>query len=374
MKTVLVIEDKHIVQAAIRDWLEEEGFRTLGAANGKIGLELIQSQRPDLILCDVVMPVMDGYQVLMQLRQDPSTTTIPFVFLTVKGSNADWRYGMELGADDYLVKPCTAKELINAVTSRLEKQALLQSQMQSESQQQLETLRHSIAFSLPQEFRTPSTGILTGLELLRLSADRPSEVLELANSIEECTDLLYGLVKKFLLYTELEIRARDPQQGIDLQPQDIWQPLSVIYQVAEQVASRYGRSADLQLKLMPTQIFLPEERLRNVIEELLDNACKFSEVGLPIQVLGELQQERSSSDCATYLIRVTNLGSGLTPQQIAAFGAYVQFDRCYYEQQGSGLGLSIARRIVELYGGQFKLTSVPGQETTVEIILPAAQG
>ena len=190
MKTVLVIEDKHIVQAAIRDWLEEEGFRTLGAANGKIGLELIQSQRPDLILCDVVMPVMDGYQVLMQLRQDPSTTTIPFVFLTVKGSNADWRYGMELGADDYLVKPCTAKELINAVTSRLEKQALLQSQMQSESQQQLETLRHSIAFSLPQEFRTPITGILTGLELLRLSADRPSEVLELANSIEECTDLL----------------------------------------------------------------------------------------------------------------------------------------------------------------------------------------
>lgn len=366
MKTILVIEDKKIVQEAIRDWLEEEGFQTIGASNGKIGIELAYEHLPDLILCDILMPGIDGYAVLSELRKNPLTTTTPFIFLSVKGTKADVRYGMELGADDYLIKPCTAKELINAVTSRIEKQV----QLKSRSQQQLESLRNSIAFSLPHEFRTPLTGILTGVELLRVIADNPREILEVANSIEECTDRLYGLVKKFLLYAELEIIALDPERIRSIQSLAAWEPTDMLRSIIKRVVTQHQRESDVQLNLERVRFFLPEDRLRRVMEELLENACKFSEVGTPIQIIGTVSE--SLNEDKHYLIDVINQGQGLTPDQITAVGAYVQFDRRYYEQQGSGLGLSIVQRIVELYGGRLTIASEPNAETTVRVILPAA--
>jgi signal transduction histidine kinase len=366
MKVVLVVDDKQIVQEAIRDWLEEEGFQTLGASGGKDGIELVKSHLPDLILCDVCMPDMSGYAVLEHLRKDPLTAAIPFIFLTVKGSKADMRYGMGLGADDYLTKPCTAKELLSAVNSRLAKKY----QLQSQSQQQLDTLRSSLTLSLPHEFRTPLTGIMTGVELLRVIANNPEEILEVADSIEECTDRLYTLVKKFLLYAELEIVARDPNCIKLLQTSDLWEPVDVIATIAAKMAVQCRRQADLQLNLHPVQLQIPEERLSKVIEELLDNAFKFSEPGTAVQICGI--SEPVMPDAEYYSISISNQGQGLTPEQIKAIGAYVQFNRRYYEQQGSGLGLSIARRITELYSGKLIITSAEGI-TTVKVLLPAGE-
>jgi EAL domain-containing protein (putative c-di-GMP-specific phosphodiesterase class I) len=104
------------------DLLEAESFETLAAANGKIGLDLAVSEVPDLILCDLMMPNIDGYEVLKKLNLQATTATIPFIFLTARTAKADVRQGMELGADDYLTKPFTRSELLNAITSRLEKQ------------------------------------------------------------------------------------------------------------------------------------------------------------------------------------------------------------------------------------------------------------
>lgn len=125
-KTILIIEDSETLRQIIINFLEEAGHQVVSAHNGEMGLRLSQSCQPDLILCDIVMPQMDGYEVLKQLRQHPQTAATPFVFLTAKAERPDIRRGMILGADDYLTKPFTQQELIEAVQAQLDKKAILE--------------------------------------------------------------------------------------------------------------------------------------------------------------------------------------------------------------------------------------------------------
>ncbi len=101
--------------------LKLEGYEALAAAHGREGLDLMRKQRPHLILCDVMMPVMDGYEVLREVRGDPDLRSIPFIFLTAKGEKTDLRGGMNLGADDYLTKPVENDDLISAISARLQR-------------------------------------------------------------------------------------------------------------------------------------------------------------------------------------------------------------------------------------------------------------
>jgi EAL domain-containing protein (putative c-di-GMP-specific phosphodiesterase class I)/FixJ family two-component response regulator len=122
MKKILVIEDDRVIRENIIKILKFERFDAMGAENGMQGLSLAMSNLPDVILCDVIMPELNGYGVLMALRANPATATVPFVFLTGKADRAEMRQGMELGADDYLTKPFTKAELVGAIASRLKKQ------------------------------------------------------------------------------------------------------------------------------------------------------------------------------------------------------------------------------------------------------------
>jgi DNA-binding NarL/FixJ family response regulator len=121
MKRILIIEDEPAMRANLRDILELENFSPLLAANGREGIAAAKRELPDLILCDVLMPEQDGHEVLEVLRADPATTRIPFVFLTAKGERNDVRAGMNLGADDYLVKPVRVADLLDAIAARLER-------------------------------------------------------------------------------------------------------------------------------------------------------------------------------------------------------------------------------------------------------------
>src|SRR3954451_3010182 len=119
MKKILVIEDEPEMRRNLLTILRMEKFQPIGAENGRAGLELARHEKPDLILCDVMMPELDGYGVLSALRQNPDTVTTPFIFLTAKGEKVDQRAGMNLGADDYLTKPVAKVDLLSAITARL---------------------------------------------------------------------------------------------------------------------------------------------------------------------------------------------------------------------------------------------------------------
>jgi DNA-binding NarL/FixJ family response regulator len=121
MKKILVIEDEPEMRRNLTTILRLEKFQPLPAGNGRVGVQLAKKEKPDLILCDVMMPELDGYGVIAALRADPETVTIPFIFLTAKGEKPDIRAGMNLGADDYLAKPVAKPDLLAAIHSRLER-------------------------------------------------------------------------------------------------------------------------------------------------------------------------------------------------------------------------------------------------------------
>ena len=121
-KIILVIEDEGDIRENIEEILLLEDFRVMTAENGRLGVELAKKQIPDLVICDIMMPELDGYDVLTELQKEPVTAAIPFIFLTAKADRKNWRRGIELGADDYLTKPFTPKELLKAISTRFAKQ------------------------------------------------------------------------------------------------------------------------------------------------------------------------------------------------------------------------------------------------------------
>jgi len=125
MAKILVIEDEEAIRDKIMTVLRYEGFETLGAAEGDEGIGVAADESPDLIICDVLMPRMNGYGALSALRANEKTAAIPVIFLTAAASRADQRKGMELGADDYITKPYTVDELLSAVRTRLERHSTI---------------------------------------------------------------------------------------------------------------------------------------------------------------------------------------------------------------------------------------------------------
>lgn len=123
MKKILVIEDEASTLENLVLMLEMEGFKPFGAPNGRAGVTLAQRELPDVILCDVSMPELDGHGVLQALRAEAKTASIPFIFLTARGDKKDVRLGMNLGADDYLTKPASAEDVLSAINTRLKRQA-----------------------------------------------------------------------------------------------------------------------------------------------------------------------------------------------------------------------------------------------------------
>lgn len=125
MEKILIIEDNDSIRENTAEILEMTNYQVFSAKNGKVGVEMALKENPDLILCDIMMPVLDGYSVLHMLRKNTSTKNVPFIFLTAKSERDDFRKGMELGADDYISKPFKETELLKAVECRLKKVKLL---------------------------------------------------------------------------------------------------------------------------------------------------------------------------------------------------------------------------------------------------------
>src|SRR5687768_6796563 len=124
-RTILVIDDNNDIRENTSEILELAGYKTFTAENGKRGVEVAIREKPSVIVCDIMMPELDGYGVLHLLRKNPETQTIPFIFLTAKTERGDFRKGMEMGADDYITKPFDDIELLNAVEMRLKKSEIL---------------------------------------------------------------------------------------------------------------------------------------------------------------------------------------------------------------------------------------------------------
>lgn len=156
MTKILLIEDETSVRENLIDLLEAEDYEVVCTENGFLGLLWAFEHLPDLIICDVMMPEINGHEVLRALRQDPATAKIPYIFLTALSEKNDIRQGMELGADDYLTKPYTRSDLLNAISVRLARREVF-NQTVPESKQSLHSLPgHPEQQSSPSQYRTPN--------------------------------------------------------------------------------------------------------------------------------------------------------------------------------------------------------------------------
>ncbi len=360
---ILVIEDADALRKDIIEMLSFEGFEVTGAPDGLEGVRTARAKLPDLIICDIMMPLMDGYTVLDELRKDGAGITIPFIFLTALSDKNEVRNGMNLGADDYLTKPFTAVELVSCVRRRLK----TKSERENLAKERLNELRENIILALPHELRTPLTGILGFSDILLMDAAvmSPDKIAEMAQHIYSAAQRLYRLTENYVVYTQLEVLKTDSARVEAMRSFATVNPRSLIEDLAYQRAQFYHREADLELSISDdVAIRMIEDNLKKVVEELIDNAFKFSEAGTSVQLTGVLLD-----DC--YQLTITDYGRGMTQEEIEHIGAFMQFGRKYFEQQGSGFGLAIVTRSVQLHDGKFKIESTPNQYTRVTIQLPA---
>ncbi|MBW4576942.1 MAG: response regulator [Aphanothece sp. CMT-3BRIN-NPC111] len=364
MKKILVIEDEKFLREDLLEILEHLEFQGIEAENGAVGVQLARQHLPDLIICDVMMPELDGYGVCTTLRQYPETATIPFIFLSAKTEKSAVRQGMALGADDYLTKPFSIVELSQAISTQLEKKVIIDKQYQKK----LDDLRSNIALSLPHELRTPLQAILSLSDILVEEYDviESDAKREMIGDISNSAQRLSRLIQKFILYAQLEIIATDAEQVEKLRSSKTYSPKSMIKHLAMQKARQAGREADLQLNLQNANIPISETYWQIITDEVIDNAFKFSPMNTQVRI-------KSIVSNSSFILSVFNQGQGMTAEQIANVGAYMQFERKMYEQQGSGLGLIIAKRLVNLHGGKLTIESIPGRQTKVEITLPTVE-
>lgn len=365
MAKILVVEDQDFIRTNILELLATQGYAVIGAENGREGVDRAHEFLPDLILCDIIMPELDGYGVLQELRQSLVTATIPFIFLTARADKSALRQGMNLGADDYLTKPFAPAELLETVSTRLMKQAILAHKIQT----RLDELRAHITLALPQELQLPLTGILGSSELLlEEAASLPRrDIQDLARNIQLAGKRLQDLLMHFLLYTDLALALRNPELAATVKDPGPCYVESVVTEIARDQARRAYRAADLQLDVEPATVWIGTVHLSRLIKEIVDNACKFSLPGRPVRVIGRPQDSR-------YHLAIEDLGRGMTPDEIADIGMYPKFERRLYEQAGQGLGLIIARGIAELHGGKLTIDSVYGEGSTVRLSLPLCVG
>ncbi len=360
MNHILIIEDDIDIRSDIAEILGFEGFTVTTAENGIQGVQKALHILPDLILCDVMMPDMDGFGVLDELRRQPATKAIPFIFLTARTDRQSVRQGMNLGADDYLTKPCTSDELLKAVNTRLEKRAAVDRMYQ----QSFEELRANLILMLPHELRTPLVGILGYGELMRIDSEHlgAEDIRQMGETISQEGRRLQRVVENYFLYAQIELARYNESAREGFIAGEVEMPGTLIADIARASASKAGREGDLIVAVEDSLISIAPQSLWKIVEELVDNAFKFSAPGTPVEL-------RASSDGRCYQLQIVDHGRGMTPEQIRHVGAYAQFERRIYEQQGLGLGLVLAQRLAKLCGGDLTITSEPGQGTTVTVTL-----
>lgn len=236
------------------------------------------------------------------------------------------------------------------------------------SSQQMDELRLNLSLALPHELRTPLSVILGFSEfLVSRGPERLPEaetILNIQTSIYDNALRLQHLIENYLLYAHLKLLEQDPEK----RHREMWESDELIHarslleSVARFKARKARRQNDLRFSTTDDVILrISSKSLHKILEELLDNAFKFSEPGTPVHVM----IERSG---AQWLLKIADQGRGMTPEQIANIGAFMQFERLRYEQQGSGLGLTIALLLTRLNRGELTIESLPNQGTTITVM------
>ena len=345
--SVLVIEDDTSVRQTLVDLLELNGYLATFADNGTDGLALARRDLPTLILSDIAMPGLSGFDLLRELRADEKLRAIPVIIISAKVNRADTRQGMELGADDYITKPFTEDEVLRSIRTRLEKRELLD---------ELDAFAHTVAHDL----KNPLATLYGRLGLLEMTlGTNPPET-----DRKHVAEALAAATRLSTIIDDLLMLAGVRQQHIRPGPLDTATLVTEALDRLEDLLKKTGAHVTVPAAWPVAVGFAPW--VTHVWVNYIGNAAKYSGPAAAIELGAELTPDRRR-----VRFWVQDHGPGLDAAAQAAL--FVPFTRISaIRVKGHGLGLSIVRRIVEKLAGRVGVESAPGTGARFWFELPAA--
>ncbi len=362
--SILVVDDNPLIVNVLNSLLSSENYNVYSSGNGKEARAILEKKSIDVIICDVMMPEMDGYAFHDFVRSCSEYSHIPFLFLTALGSNDEINRGNESGADDYLLKPFDPRQLLTLVKGKV----LRSRKLKNLSEERYETFRKRVIHTLSHEFRTPLVAINTGTELLldqEGSAISP-RAQSLIAAIQRGGRRLERLVTDFMLLQQFEA-------GI---PQRLYEARAVVTLISDLVegfAESKRRELEEQGFLLTAKCLskgckakVYEPQAYGILERLVGNAVKFSKDEKCVEIIAYPRAGQA-------VIEVRDRGIGLDIDRAKeAVDVFGQLDRERMEQQGSGLGLAIASRYALIHQGTLEFARRPGGGSVVSFVLPLA--
>ncbi|MEL7432727.1 MAG: ATP-binding protein [Chloroflexota bacterium] len=368
MIRILVVEDETFIREELIDWLQFEGYEVYEAENGAVGVELAKAHQPDLIICDIRMPKMNGEEVLLEIRSNPQLSTTPFIFATASVEYDSIRRGMNLGADDYITKPYTHDDIMNAIKTRLKRHQ--QEQAQAEAQLQmmqaaLETeieqrlLKSRMVAMFSHDFRNPLALIQSSASLLtnyydRLDKDKHIEKLK---RIASATQLLTQMLDDMLLVAEMENPEYSPQ------PESLDVDAYVRHLISDFVDIYHTTHHFEVIGEISEKVYQDPKLLRQIMNNLLSNAVKYSPQN------GEIRVTLSEDDTTVH-IAISDNGIGMPEDYLAnLFTAFQRADNAKHIS-GTGLGLAIVQQAIQHCEGSIAVESEENVGTTFTVSIP----
>jgi two-component system sensor histidine kinase/response regulator len=359
---ILIVEDDLAMSSGIRDVLEMNGYRVQLAENGLEGLKMLEMFHPDLIISDIMMPEMDGFEFLEQVRRQARWAAVPFIFLTAKGTRPDIRAGKQLGADDYLVKSTDLEDLLVVVRAKLDRALTIQQQ----SRREMDDLKRNLLNMLSHEFRTPLTYITGYVDLIQEGEWSAEDLQKFLGRIKGGSNRLNRLVEDFLLLVRFETDDAHQAYLLDKGPFNNWNSLVArVFDRLHETAA--ARQVTLSKEIEPNlpMVEAHEGYLENAVMRLVDNGLKFSKhAGGHVWV-------KVMTDGKRIRCTVKDDGIGIPAEEVGRmFDRFHQVNRQRIEQQGAGIGLAIVKNIADLHQGEVACASTEGVGSEFSLWLP----
>lgn len=366
---IMIVEDNADVRAYLLRLLNLL-WSAEAVPNGRAALEALKDRVPDLIVTDIMMPDIDGFELLRNIRASESLKKVPVIFLSARAGDEARAEGIEAGANDYLVKPFTVRELYARVAVQLQ-QRLLSQTLEKAVQERTQELQKALAVktqflsTVSHELRTPMAAVIGLVELMNAMAEDEEFKSYSQTALEACKRLLQ-ILNDLLDASRLEANAF----VIEKRSFSIQSVIGDLIQLADAEAKKKNLKLSWSVaENVPPLVCGDELRVRQIFQNLVFNALKFTEDG---EIKLSITLEKEDNNCSDLRFEVTDSGIGIAlDQQEKIFEPFSQADastrRVY---GGTGLGLSICRTLTKLMGGEIGVVSALGEGATFWVVLP----